>query len=192
MRKALLALWLASLLNLCAQAVTRPSHQAVREYRRSLYGARAIGGSAAGAAIGQLRNSPHEWGGGASGFAKRFASRLGQHAVKETIALGVGAWHHEDPHYYRSNLHGTLPRMKYALIGTFIVRRTNKPGKTIALGRISRQYEAPAIISRVWQPASAAGLGAGLASGGIGLGADVGMNMAREFWPRKHPKISAR
>jgi hypothetical protein len=35
-------------------------------------------------------------------------------------------------------------------------------------------------------PASAAGIGAGVASGGIGLGADVGMNMAREFWPRKH------
>jgi hypothetical protein len=190
MRKALLALWLASLLSVCAQAVVRPSRQAVREYRRSLYGARAIGGSAAGAAIGQLRNSPHEWGGGASGFAKRFAFHLGQHAVKQTIALGVGACITRTPHYYRSNLHGTLPRMKYALISTFVVRRTNKPGKTVALVRISGNMGA-GLISRAWHPASAAGLGAGLASGGIGLGADVGMNMAREFWPRKHSKIAA-
>src|SRR5215469_6827100 len=36
----------------------------LRDYKHSLYGATTIGGSAVSGAIGQLRNSPHEWGGG--------------------------------------------------------------------------------------------------------------------------------
>ena len=157
----------------------------LHDYKHSLYGKPTIGATAAVAGINQLRNHPHEWGGGVGGFAKRFGSALGQHAVKATIELGVGAWHHEDLHYHRSNLHGTLPRMKYALVSTFIVPRTNKPGKTVALGHISGSMGA-GLISRAWQPASTAGIGAGLASGGISLGATVGINMAREFWPHKH------
>ena len=165
---------------------TEPArHQRVNDYRRSLYGKETVGRSAASAGINQLRNTPHEWGGGVGGFAKRFGSAMGEHAVKATIELGVGALHHEDLHYHRSNLHGTLPRMKYAVVHTFIVPKTNRPGKTVALGRISGSMGA-GIISRAWQPASTAGLASGLASGGVSLGATVGLNMAREFWPRKH------
>jgi hypothetical protein len=68
---------------------------------------------------------------------------------------------------------------------TFIVPRTNRPGKTVALSRVSGNLGA-GVISRAWQPASSAGIGAGLATGGIGLGAEVGANMAREFWPKKN------
>ncbi len=166
----------------------------LRDYKHSLYGKPTIGATAAAAGINQLRNSPREWGGGLEGFAKRFGSAVGEHAVKATIELGVSAWHHEDLHYHPSHLHGTLPRMKYALVSTFVVPRTNKPGKTVALGRISGSMGA-GLISRVWQPVSTAGLGAGIASGGISLGASVGLNMAREFWPHKHAherKLSSR
>lgn len=156
----------------------------LRDYKHNLYGKRTVGGSAAGAGINQLRHRPREWGGGVGGFAKRFGSAVGQHAVKATIEFGISTWHHEDLHYHPSHLHGTLPRMKYALVSTFVVPRTNKPGKTVALGRISGSMGA-GLISRAWQPASTAGLGAGIASGGISLGATVGLNMAREFLPHK-------
>ncbi len=160
-----------------------------REYRHRLVNKRALGMAGASATLGQVRNSPHEWGQGAGGFAKRFGSALGTHMVKETIQFGVAAWHHEDPHYYRSNLHGTLPRLGYAVKSTFIVPRTNKPGKTVAASRLSGAFGA-GLISRAWQPASTAGIGAGVASGGIMLGADVGMNVAREFWPRKARRVA--
>lgn len=144
--------------------------------------------SLAHAAIGTVGNSPHEWGRGPLGFVKRTGSSLGQHAVKGTIQLGVGAWHHENLHYQRSQLHGTWPRLGYAVKSTFIVPRTGgRKGKTVALGRISGGMGS-GLVSRAWQPASAAGVGAGLASGGIALGADVGANVAREFWPKKRRK----
>jgi hypothetical protein len=185
MRKALALLYVAILANGGAVAAVRRAQ--VREYRHRAVGTGAIAGSVAHAGVGTLRNSPHEWGRGPVGFAKRAGSSLGHHVAKESIQFGVAAWHHENLHYQRSNLHGKWPRVKYAVKSTFIVPRTNKPGKTVALGRVSGNLGA-GMISRAWQPASAAGVGAGLASGGIGLGADVGANVAREFWP-KHKRV---
>jgi len=117
----------------------------------------AVVRSAAAAALGQLDNHPHEWGRSAAGYAKRFGSALGAHVVKGTIQLGVGAWHHEDQRYYRSDLRGTWPRLKYAVANTFVVHRKNASGRTPALGRLTGSFGA-GLISRAWQPASAAGL----------------------------------
>lgn len=164
----------------------RSRHRAwVQEARHRLIGKRAIAGAAASAVYGQARNHPREWGQGAGGFAKRFGSSFGTHGVKAGIEMGVGRWLHENLHYERSNLHGTWPRMQYAIKRTFYVPRTNdKPGRTPAVGRIAGAFGS-GLISRCWQPASTAGIGAGFASGGIALGVDVGANMAREFWPQK-------
>lgn len=162
-----------------------------REYKHRIFNKEAAGRSVAHAAIGTARNNPHEWGQGASGFAKRAASGFGQHIIKGTIETGVGALHHENLHYQRSNLHGTWPRLKYAVKSTFIVPRTNRPGKTFAAGRVAGNMGA-GLISRAWQPASTAGLGAGVASGGIGIAGDVGVHVAREFWPQKRPRERTR
>jgi hypothetical protein len=163
-----------------------PKHHRTREYRQKVFNRRAVARSAASAALGTVRNRPHEWGGGFTGFAKRAASSFGTHVAKASIEFGVATIHHENLHYQRSNLQGKWPRLKYAVESTFIVPRTNhKRGKTVAAGRIAGNMGA-GMISRLWQPASAAGIGSGLATGGIGLGADVGVNVAREFWPRKH------
>jgi hypothetical protein len=167
---------------LCAAAPSATQAQKGAAVKR-VVNARMAAQTAAGAGIGTLRNSPHEWGTGPLGFGKRFASGFGRHVVKTGIQAGVGGLRHEDLHYHRSNLHGTFPRLKYAVKSTFWVPRTNRTGKTVALGRISGNVGS-GLISRAWQPASTAGLGAGLATGGIGLGADVGVHIAQEFWPR--------
>jgi hypothetical protein len=171
----------------CAGAVA-PKRAHTRELRHKVLGNGAFVGAGASAALGTARNHPREWGRGPAGAAKRFGSSFGQHALKEGIQFGVGSALHENLHYQRSNKHGVLPRMAYAVKRTFIVPKTNRPGKkTPAVGRVAGNMGA-GVMSRAWQPASTAGLGAGLATGGIGLGADVGANMAREFWPRKHKR----
>jgi len=178
MRKTLTLLYVAILVAAGAMAqVDR------KELRHKAIGKGAVTGSVAKAGVGTLVNSPRQWGRGPDGFAKRVGSNIGKNIVKQTIQAGVAAAHHENLHYQRSNLNGTLPRLGYAAKSTFIVPRTNKPGKTVALGRVSGNLGA-GMVSQAWLPA--AGIGAGLASGGIGLGADVGVNVAREFWPRKH------
>ncbi len=131
-----------------ASAFAGSGKEAEREGRK-LAGPKALARSAASAAIGQARNRPDEWGQGAAGFAKRFGSSLGQHAIKGVIQLGVGAWHHEDLRSHPSGLQGTWPRVKYAVKSTFIVPRTNREGKTVAIGRFSGNFGA-GLISRAW------------------------------------------
>jgi hypothetical protein len=186
MRKLLTLVYAGILIAAMAvAAVERPTVRSrAGEYRRQVLNKRSVASAAGHAALNQARNSPHEWGQGAGGFAKRFGSSLGQHVVKGVIQKGVGDALHENLHYQRSNLQGKWPRVKYAVKSTFIVPKTKGRGKTVAIGRVSGNLGA-GLISRAWQPASAAGVGAGLASGGIGIGADVGVNVAREFWPQK-------
>ncbi len=176
-----------------AEVAHRPAARhnsgALQQYRRKILTPQAAARAGAVAGINTARNVPHEWGGGLSGFAKRAGSAFGQHVVKGSIEMGVGAIHHENLSFQPSNLQGTWPRLKFAVKSTFIVPRTDRAGKTLAVGRISGNVGA-GLISRAWQPASTASVGAGLASGGIGLGADVGVHVAREFWPTKKVKTA--
>ncbi len=178
MRRSCALLYVAILASTCAMAVDR------RELRHKLISKRAVAESAVRAGAGTVVNSPHQWGRGPEGFTKRMGSSFGKHIIKETIQAGVASAHHENLHFQPSNRIGTLPRLEYAVKSTFIVPRTDRPGKTLALGRISGNMGA-GLASQLWMPA--AGVGAGIASGGIGLGVDVGVHVAREFWPR-HPK----
>ena len=110
--------------------------------------------------------------------------------VQHTIEFGVAAVRQEDLRYRPSHLRGTMPRLKYAVRSTFVVPRTIRPGPTIAASRISGSLGG-GLISRAWQPASTAGIGAGIASAGIALGAEVGANVAREFWPRRTRNVAS-
>jgi len=146
--------------------------------------------TAAGAGVGQLRHHPREWGQGGRGYSKRFASGLGQRAVKGTIQFGVGTLRHEDPGSTKPlKPPGFRAKMKDALRNTFTVRRFGHKKRSVAAGRISGAVGS-GLVSRAWQPAAAAGVGSGLASGGIALGADLGINTAREFIPdgKKHKR----
>jgi len=170
---------------------TLSRRERVRQYRRHTLGRRALARSAAGAAFGTALNHPHEWGRGPAGFGRRLASGFAQHVVKNTIALGVGAWRHEVPGYVPSHRHGAWPRTKYALTNTFLVRREHHRGKSIAAGRISGAMGA-GMVSRLWQPARLRTVQSGLASGGISLGADAGSNVLREFWPDIRKRMHGR
>src|SRR5437660_834563 len=45
--------------------------------------------AATGAAVKQANDTPHEWGQGAAGFGRRFASAFGKHIVGHTIHYTV-------------------------------------------------------------------------------------------------------
>jgi hypothetical protein len=101
-------------------------------------------------------------------------------AVNQTVKHGIAAKLHEDLHYHRSNKHGVAPRLGYALKSTVITTNTRTGKRTPATGRIAGHAAAGAFTQGVL----AAGSGASTA--GIGLAADAGANVAREFIPPRH------
>ncbi len=172
-------------LSLAALAIpaTQTNHPYRTKYVKDTFGRSAALGTGAGAGISQARNVPHEWGGGVAGFGKRVGSGFGEHVIKNTIAFPIASIRHEELGYQRSGKTGFGPRLKYALVSTVITHKTTTGKQTPAVGRMSGAFGS-GLISRAWMPARLHTVGSGVASGGIMLGADAGMHVAREFWPQ--------
>jgi hypothetical protein len=158
-----------------------------REYRHKTFGKRALATHAAGSSAGYAIHHSPAWGKGAGGYGKYVGAHLGGMVVKNSLQYGIGGVRKEDYHYQRSGKHGFFPRTAYALKRTVYVPRKNRPGHTVAAGRIAGN-----VGGGVATHAVIGGVGAGVASGGIGLGVDAGANVAREFWPRHHRRTAQR
>jgi len=162
--------------NLASPAVAPPRHPYRKHWKQSTVGKRAVVGVTANAGVAQARH-----GGGAAGFGKSVGTGFATHAVKTTVEHVIAAPLHEDLHYHRSTQSGLGPRMRHALVSTVVTSNTKTGKRTPAAGRVAGHAAAGAVS----QAALAGATGASTA--GIGLAADAGANVAREFWPR-HPK----
>ncbi len=179
---ALATLWPALAAEGAARKAT--SHPYRKSLKHHTIGKRAVGRVTAGAGINQLRGKPSKYGGGATGFGKRVGAGFAGNAVNQTVKHGVAAKLHEDLHYRRSNKRGVAPRLGYALKSTVITRNTRTGKHTPAAGKIAGHAASGAFTQGVL----AAGSGASTA--GVGLAADAGANVAREFIParKRHPR----
>ena len=79
------------------------------------FGARGFLGAGLGAGFGQLFDTPKEWGEGAEGYAKRYASSFGGNVSRQVMAFGLESTLHEDPRYFPSEDKGFKGRMKNVL-----------------------------------------------------------------------------
>ena len=161
---------------------SKQQHPYRRHWKHETFGKQAVTGVAAGAGVAQLRHSPRGFGGGAAGFGKRIGSGFATHSVKTTVEHAVATPLHEKLHYERSTKHGFGPRFGHALKSTVITRNTKTGKHTPAAGRLAGHAAAGA-VSQAWLTA-----GSGASTAGLGLAADAGANVAREFWPRHHKR----
>jgi hypothetical protein len=167
-------------------AAPQPTHPYRKGYKEHVVGKKAAVSVASGAVGKEIINSPHQWGRGAAGFGKRIGSSFGVNLIKNSIQYPIASIRHEDLHYYRSDKKGFFPRLRHALVSVVVTRKTTNGKKTVASGRIAGSMGA-GIAATSWMPAGFS-LAGGAASGGISLGTAAGVNVAREFWPRHHPK----
>ncbi|HTX36937.1 MAG TPA: hypothetical protein VME43_18035 [Bryobacteraceae bacterium] len=138
---------------------------------------------ATGAGWGQLRDSPHEWGEGGSGFAERFASAYGQHLVDSTLLLTGASLFHEDNRYVPSGEFGFRERLKYALESSVVTRHDDANGgshRRVSFSRIAA-FAGAAVVSRVWQPPSTRGMDHAAVSFGASVAVTAGFNVVQEF-----------
>jgi hypothetical protein len=156
----------------------RHTHPYRKHWKHATFGKGALRGVAVGASVGQLRGHPRNYGGGAAGFGRRLGAGFATNSVKTTVEHAVAAPLHEDLNYHRSNKRGFGPRLGYALKSTVITRNTHSGKRRPAVGRLSGHAAAGAVSQ------AALHAGSGAATAGVGLGAEAGANVAREFWPR--------
>jgi len=150
------------------------------------FGLHGYMGPAIGAAIGQARNSPREWGQGVGGFAIRYASGIGSNLSRQTMAFGLETALHEDPRYFPSEEKGFRRRLRNVLLQT-VVARTDSGGETFAWARMGSAFGAGE-LANAWQPPSTRTPGRGLQRGVITLGGDLAYNFLQEFVPFVRPR----
>jgi hypothetical protein len=178
----LLPIATATAANPANAANSKTRHPYRKHWQHATVGKGALAGVGARAGVAQVRRSPKKWGGGASGFGKRLGTGMATHAVATTVEHTVAARLHEDLHYHRSTKKGFAPRLGHALTSTVVTSNTKTGKRTPAVGRITGHAAAGAVSQGLL-------VGAGGAStAGLGLAADAGANVAREFVPRRHPR----
>lgn len=149
------------------------------------FGLRGLGGSLIGAAIGQARNAPEEWGQGVQGFARRYGSGVAGNLSRQTFAFVLESTFHEDPRYFPSQDKGKKQRILNAAKQVFICK-TDSGNSSFAYGRVISQF-AGGQFTNVWQPASTGSVSDGFVRAFIGLGADAAYNFMQEFIPFTRP-----
>jgi hypothetical protein len=160
-------------------------------YVRHMFSPETLLRTAAGAGLNQWNHTPTEWGQGVQGYAQRYASIFGEHAIHSTVMYAASAALHEDNRYFRSGLTGFGPRLKYALMSTVLARHDDG-SRHFSISRMAG-FATAAGISRAWQPPSTSGLPNAANSFGVAIGVEAGFNVAREFLPLLHarPPVSA-
>jgi hypothetical protein len=135
-----------------------------------------------GGAFGQqLAGQPRQWGRGFSGYAKRAGANLVQFGAQETIHQGGAALMHTDPRYLPCRCSGGIHRTWYALEMSFLTYRDDG-SKTLDLPQLAGAYGG-AIIAEVPYPSHYSPLVQGVQNGHIQVGANVAINLFKEFTP---------
>jgi len=162
----------------------------LRIYERSFARPESMLGPLFGAAVGQARNNPPEWGQGSEGFGRRLASGYGRAVIAKTIGLGISSLDGEDTRYVPSHETGIWRRGWYATTQTFVSRRP-KGGYMPAYSRFAGVYGA-AFIANYWEPPSQADAAHALQRGSTALASSVGWHIFEEFWPDIRKKVFRR
>lgn len=157
----------------------------VHDYLKSWVDPFSLLSAAAGGAIGQWRDVPHEWKQGSNGYGLRSGSGYAGHEVNATLEFLAASALNENNRYYRSYEHGVKTRLEYALESTVLTRVPDSSGtcrRRLAYSKILALAGA-ALISRLWQPPSTRGVEHATGSFFAALGVSAGFNVAREFLP---------
>jgi len=157
-----------------------PTHrERFNRYVKSTIGPFRLARTAASAGIEQWRDSPEEWGQGAKGYGKRFASGLAQNAIHQTVEYGLDEAMGLDTGFQRSKKEGFFPRFKDVLIQN-VTSRTRSGDRVISVPRFAGVYTGAIVARETWYPDRYT-YKDGLRSGTTTLVMGFGINLLREF-----------
>jgi len=161
---------------------TRPTQRIkLHTYVFDAFGLYPIAGSLAVAGIGEIDNSPSQWGQSPTGYVKRFASDLGIAATSTTTRYALAQAFKEDTLYYRCDCTGLLPRLGHVLLSSFTSRRSLNGYRAFSASALVSPYVGTEVAVHAWYPDNY-GTRYALRMGNYNLLAGVGQNFMMEFF----------
>ena len=104
------------------------------------------------ASIDQERGVPYEWGGGWSGYGKRFGSRYGQFIIQNTLTSAGDAALHYEPRYDLCRCSGFWPRTRHAMLRNFITYDKTEVRNHPQIPLYVAAFSAGALATTAWKP----------------------------------------
>lgn len=150
-----------------------------KRFVRSTIGPFTILRNAAGAGLEQWNDSPEEWGQGAEGYGKRFASNMGKNAIRQTVQYGLSEALRLDTGFEKSKRKGFWPRLSDALVQN-VTSRTKSGKRVLSAPILAGVYSSSIIAYETWYPDRHT-YKDGLRSGTYTLLTGFGINVVREF-----------
>ena len=146
------------------------------------------------AGLGQASNSIPEYGQGAVGYGKRYATAYADNAVENFMASAVlPSLLHQDPRYYELGHGGFLRRTGHAISRLFVTR-TDSGGSEFNYSEVVGAGIAAGISTYSYHPNGDRGVGTVINVWGSQMGWDCATYMLKEFWPdlrRRHERKAA-
>lgn len=132
--------------------VRPPQAVKVHNYLFDAFGPYPIVGAGLAAGVNQVQNTPPEWQQGANGYSERFGSDFGIAAVTTTTRYALSEAFHEDTLYYRCECKGVVPRLRHAVISTFVARRGDDGHRVFSFPDLLAPYAGTMTAVYGWYP----------------------------------------
>jgi hypothetical protein len=160
---------------------TRPTQATkIRNYLFDAFGPYPIVGATFTAGFDQARKTPRDWGRGAEGYHKRFASDFSIAAIGTTTRYALSEAFKEDTLYYRCECKGVLPRLRHAVISTLTARRGEDGHRVFSFAALLAPYAGTMTAVYGWYPRRYGAKNA-LRMGNYNLLENVAGNISLEF-----------
>ena len=158
-------------------------HELLHKYVWSTLGLEGAIQATVSSGIDQWGKSPPEWSADATGYARRWASEYAESAIGDTTKYAVARIFHHDPSFYRCECSGFGRRLHHAIDSPFMAR-TRDGTRVLSAASVAGLLAGHVVSASTWYPAP---LGArdGLMHAGSSLVSKIGVDVLREFWPRR-------
>ncbi len=142
------------------------------------------------AGISQGENSEKEYGQGAAGYGKRYATAFADGTIENFItAAALPSLLKEDPRYYQLGTGSFMHRSEYAVSRIFVTR-TDSGHRQFNFSEIVGAGLSAGISTYSYHPRQERNLGNAASVWGSLLGYDTITIVVKEFWPDIHRKLS--
>jgi hypothetical protein len=169
-------------------APVHTDHELLQKYVWSTLGLSGAIHATTASSLDQWRREPEEWGVGAGGYAKRWASEFAQEAIGNTTKYAVARVFHQDPSFARCGCSGFAPRLRHALTAPFRAR-TATGDWVFSPATVAGLAAENVIPPLTWYPSlHAVRQGAGNAA--VSVVSKMGVDVFREFVTIPHVRLT--
>lgn len=140
------------------------------------------------AGINQATDTPHGYGQGGEGYAKRYGAAVADNVTSNFLGkFFFPVIFRQDPRYFALNEGGGGRRARYAISRAFVTRGDNGRNQ-FNVSQILGSFSSAAMVN-VWYPPRDRHLDTTLIRGATRVGMNMGFNLFKEFWPELGRKM---